>query len=43
MIKFLDLKKINERFRVEMDMAAKRMFDENGIGLEDGEKYDRHG
>lgn len=27
MIKFLDLKKINERFRGEMDMAAKRVLD----------------
>ena len=27
MIKFLDLKKINERFRVEMDAAAKRLLD----------------
>ena len=29
MIKFLDLKKINERFRGELDAAAKRMLDEN--------------
>ena len=27
MIKFLDLKKVNERFRVEMDAATKRVLD----------------
>lgn len=27
MIKFLDLKKINERFRAEMDVATKRVLD----------------
>ena len=27
MIKFLDLKKVNERFRSEMDAAAKRVLD----------------
>ena len=27
MIKFLDLKKVNERFRTEMDAAAKRVLD----------------
>ena len=27
MIKFLDLKKINKRFRSEMDAAAKRLLD----------------
>lgn len=27
MVKFLDLKKVNERFRAEMDAAAKRVLD----------------
>ena len=27
MIKFLDLKKVNERFRAEMDAAVKRVLD----------------
>lgn len=39
MIKFLDLKKINERFRAEMDAAAKRVLDSGWYLL--GKEIDR--
>lgn len=39
MIKFLDLKKINERFRAEMDAAAKRVLDSGWYLL--GEEVER--